>query len=107
MKLTGKCLEDFFDYLRKNNKASIEIGVLIMHWQEYPKEYLNALIIEFFDSVGIYINISAIPFSKDFRVEIRAIDNSFLSSCGYEAFETRQKATNAAIEKANYLYNEL
>lgn len=67
---------------------------------------INALIIEFFDSVGIYINISAIPFSKDFRVEIRSVDNSFLSSCDYEAFNSRTEATNTSIEKANELYNE-
>jgi len=53
MKLNGKALESFLDYLRNNKKASIEIGVLRLHWQEYPKCYLNALIIEWFSTLEL------------------------------------------------------
>jgi len=100
MKLTGKCKDDFFIFFQSERRGT-EMG-----FYELPELFQNALVIEFFDFVGIYINISAIPFSKDFRVEIRAIDNSFLSSCDYEAFNSRTEATNAALEKANELYNK-
>lgn len=98
MKLTGKCKEKFLDYLRDNKKSSIELGFLKLHWQAYPEKYLNALIIEFFDSVGIYIKITDYD-GEDYWCEINGLGYSILKP-------TRTEATNAAIEKANKLYNQ-
>ena len=103
MILTGKAKRAFIDH----------------HWQskfkeEDYKEYENYLdkaelnhlysdIIEWFDSVGIYITTRILkcdvyPFGFVINDNIYAgIQNKF---------ETRQEATARAIEKANEIYNE-
>lgn len=72
-------------------------------FNELPKIYQNALIIEFFDSVGIYINISTSTFKisqREFNFEIK--DND----CKGYGYLKRQQATEKALEKAITLYNE-
>lgn len=131
MKLTGKCLESFISFMCKNYPE--------IKWHEYetmPKCILNALIIEFFDSVGISIDIRV-----DIRVdannntshcddfcencvdcydtwnteylyficvftEIINNQNDYSTICSDDNFDTRTEAQNEAIEKANKLYNE-
>lgn len=65
-----------------------------------------AVIIEWFDSVGIYIEVGSYDnYPKtDFAFNIIKFDGSHDSfDCG---FEDRIKATNEAIIKANELYNK-
>jgi len=101
MKLTGKCKESFLDYLSKNKKLSIQVGVLRIHWPEYPKEYLNSLTIDFFDSVGIYVTI--LPcIDKTFDSYI-TMNEKRTEVCQFQ--ENRTKATNAAITAANEIFN--
>lgn len=86
MILTGKAKEDFSYKYNMSN------------FNEYSEVLQNALIIEFFDSVGIYINT------------IRNIDSTiycrilFLDQAFYG--KTRQEAAEKAILKANEIYNE-
>ena len=66
MILTGKCKEDFVEYCKiysceyENNKRGefFWFGNETDLLHKYCDKFLNALIIEFFDSVGIFINVS-------------------------------------------------
>jgi len=99
MKLTGKCKEDFEKSLIfKFTVEDYEFGI------SENEILLNSLIIEFFDSVGIHIAIQW--FLKDwiFSVEKQPFKQHHYKDFG---FNSRLKATNAAIEKANNLHNKL
>ena len=99
MILTGKCKEAFIDYLDKTNQITIEKGILKLHWQDFPEKYIHALIIDFFNSVGIYITSDYFELNKGFYSEI--LDSNF------EIIKpTRQEASTEAIKKANEIYNE-
>lgn len=98
MKLTGKCLDAFGDQCQYNYEEFMEL----------PESCQNALIIDFFDSVGIYI----LPIYEEYEdfakgqmpVTIKTwscwVNEVLISNC-----KTRQEATNEAIEKANEIFN--
>lgn len=95
MILTGKALEDFTQW---NSNKQFDMMLPF----EYPT-YLNALIIEWLDSVGVYIEI----FNEfgDFGMSIhRGSYKNPIESIGH--WKTRQEATEQAIIKANDIYNE-
>ena len=98
MILTGKAKESFIDYLDKTNQIKIEKGILNLHWQDFPEKFKNALIIEWFDSVGIYITSDYFELNKGFYSEI-------LNSNFAIVKPTRQEALTEAIKKANEIYN--
>lgn len=75
MKLTGKCKEEFLKHCKQSETFM----------DTYADVYLNALIIEFFDSVGIWNKVF-------FEVYEKRIGNYFESQI-------------QAIEKANEIYN--
>lgn len=89
MKLTGKCKETF------GNQCEYDYSDII----KLPEIFQNALIIEFFDSVGIYVIISYGHISNSWIYEVNGIADNF--------FTSRTKATNAAIEKANEIFNNI
>ena len=99
MILTGKAKEDFFNWLDNQGVNGIDIS----NW-EFEKFQLlsnvsqNALIIEWFDSVGIIITFDYFDLNKCFYSEIS--NNSF-STVG-----TRQECAKNSILKANEIYNE-
>ena len=99
MTLTNKTLEHFLEW-KVNNKNLSTIEVLDFKYLSTTSQ--NALIIEFFDSVGIYINVF---YKYIWRVEIRDSQSSLLSTLDYAVFDTRQEATIQAITKANDIYN--
>ena len=98
MKLTGKCKEVFNEWQKNKGYENFK-----------PKQYSldiviamqNALIIEFFDSVGIYISLEWKY--KYFEIGIIEIKNNITTSLLEN--DNRLKATNEAIEKANDLFN--
>ena len=119
MILTGKAKEDFEKWTQYeiddcgNGQTGMRLFYIeslddykfikTEHYIEnLEQSMLNALIIEWFDSVGIYISISA---DKDLNT--KSID--FLSFVGDSmvglAF-SRQEALIEAIKKANEIYNE-
>lgn len=118
MVLTDKCKEDFLIkvyYQEDTNQASDESikEKLFYHSQKWierqDERLINALIIEFFDSVGIYIEIQKqtrnyegenIVYFLSFIEEenIKDVNNDYL-------FLTRQESTEEAIKKANEIYN--
>lgn len=64
---------------------------------------LNSLIIEWFDSVNIYINIKSKFGQKKqcerFSFMVESYNSGFI-------FNSRNEATEEAIKKANYFYNK-
>ena len=100
MILTGKAKEEFFNWLDNQGVN----GINISNW-EFEKFHLlsnvsqNSLIIEWFDSVGIYITSDYFELNKGFYSEI--LDSNFAI-----VKPTRQEALTEAIKKANEIYNE-
>ena len=93
MILTGKAKEDFYKYINiKDYKLFDYVR------KKYANEIvLNALIIDWFDSVGIIITFDYFDLNKCFYSEIS--NNSF-STVG-----TRQECAKNSILKANEIYN--
>ena len=103
MILTGKAKEDFYKYI------NIEDYKLFDYVRKkYANEIvLNALIIEWFDSVGIYISINYVDFYDEFRNNTgfeTYVTNKGLS-VKFRSVSSRQEATVQAIKKANEIYN--
>lgn len=97
MILTGKAKEDFLNQF----------------WGQFPKDELlqNAYIIEWFDSVGIYIQPKRFTHCLEFQdwyfiiTDKKGIHlNNFLEN--RIKIDSRQQATEQAIIKANEIYNE-
>ena len=105
MLLTNKAKEDFENYVLNKNlghDSEVLISVynqetLFIDYKDVKKTLLNALIIEWFDSVGIYITFDYLDLNKCFYSEIS--NNSF-STIG-----TRQECVKNSILKANEIYN--
>ena len=93
MILTGKCKEKFLEWY--NEPETYFYGL--------NKTCQNALIIEFFDSVGVYIYLeTGTYFNKpNFRYKIITNDDTCI---GYKEY-SRQESTIQAIKKANDIYN--
>ena len=105
MVLTGKAKEEFFNWLDNQGVNGIDIS----NW-EFEKFHLlsnvsqNSLIIEWFDSVGIYIEIS---FYDDCYWTYNIYSNKpVLEKETANICNNRQEATEEAIKKANEIYNE-
>jgi|SRR6478752_4836064 len=92
MKLTGKCKDDFLNYCKQSESFI----------NTYADIYLNSLIIEWFDSVGLFIDCGYYAKGK-MCSGIESENFSFISTG--TRHETRLNALNSAIEKANELYN--
>jgi len=106
MILTGKCKEDFLEYYWENNIKPLKFSVckkddLEQFFESISELFQNVLIIDFFDSVGIYITIFPC-IDKTFDSYI-TINESRKECCQFQP--TRPKATNAAIERANEIHN--
>ena len=108
MILTGKTKEEFFNWLDNQGVNGIDIS----NW-EFEKFQLlsnvsqNSLIIEWFDSVGIYISINYVDFYDELRNNTgfeTYVTNKGLS-VKFRSVSSRQEATLQAIKKANEIYN--
>ena len=100
MILTGKAKEDFI---------KTKIGNEISLFESMLPIYSNALIIEWFDSIGIYIIISPSDNPKNWFYTILGEDILSPFYQMYQSlddFENRQEALTEAIKKANEIYNE-
>ena len=106
MILTGKAKEDFENYvlnenLRHDSEVLISVynqETLFIDYKDVKKPLLNALIIEWFDSVGIYITSDYLELNKGFYSEILNENFEIVKP-------TRQEALTEAIKKANEIYN--
>lgn len=98
MILTGKCKNHFFNFRYKNVKWNDED--VQMFYEDSLIEQ-QAWIVQFFDSVGIYIlpQLWEITMNWNYR-----ISDHYMSDFEYDS---RQEATKQAIIKANQIYNSL
>lgn len=95
MILTGKAKEDFSYKYNMSN------------FNEYSEVLQNALIIEFFDSVGICIEIDVSRFNDKYGFDCGFYYDNFNDYIAIDGFfNSRQEATEQAIIKANDIYNE-
>jgi hypothetical protein len=112
MKLTGKCKDDFETWF--NNKrnevikdGNFEYDLYYIFTYMMPEVCKNALIIEWFDSVGIVIIIDNNGGCFHFIIK-ETHNNSFGGLRKHwqdDESKKRLDAINSAIEKANELYN--
>ena len=110
--LNGKAKEEFFNWLDNQGVNGIDIS----NW-EFEKFHLlsnvsqNSLIIEWFDSVGIYINTTYEEYEdiqvKNLPVKIKtwSVWIKWINELLLEGFSSRQEALTEAIKKANEIYN--
>jgi len=105
MILTGKCKEGFEKYIE-----NLEIAPYVVMLGSIPKCYLNSLIIDYFDTLYFFIFIEKtyneaededkLTYTIDFPNDI------IFSTWDNLYFNSRQEATEKAIEKANDLINK-
>jgi len=116
MKLTGKTREDFENWILNECPFTFGKSLIKIHKQKYffisylgiDNIQLNALIIEFFDSVGIYIWTMPslrVKTKWTFRV-FKTLLEDYVNQHAY-IYKSRKEATGKAIEKANEIYNEM
>ena len=111
MILTGETKLDFERWLHSND-VLIKDGIyddtyLTDVFEELPLNLRYASIIEWFDSVGIYISINYVDFYDELRNNTgfeTYVTNKGLS-VKFRSVSSRQEATLQAIKKANEIYN--
>lgn len=105
MMLSGRCKEDFEKwYPTRDNNRFNNTGMSMVKYfygdsertTEFSRQY--GVYVDFFDSVGIRVQLIMDQEAFDFRVLVAR------KSLGY--FDTRHEARIKAIEKANELYNK-
>ena len=114
MKLTGKTKEDFQEWLinyfrevRPDYRFNLTDGNILVKFRIRLEAEKNALIIEFFDSVKIYISINYVDMHTDLRSEkgFQSLVSHKNLSTMFRVIKSRKEATDKAIEKANEIYN--
>ena len=103
MILTDKCKEDFEKWLYQQEwYDNLEFGENsdANMWDYSPDSMQYAVYVDFFDSVGIQINVSPLefPLTNNFWCSVKGKKTEY--------FKTRQQAREQAIIKANEIYNE-
>ena len=106
MILTGKAKKDFENYVLNKelgHDSEVLINVynqetLFIDYKNVKKTLLNALIVEWFDSIGIYITSDYFELIKGFYSEILNENFAIVKP-------TRQEVLTEAIKKANEIYN--
>jgi len=109
--LTDKCKIEFEKFCELNKIGYVSNGSFYVKFdicgillQNLSLTVQHALIIEFFDSVGICVLIERS--SGGFWYLIKEEKEALYSVSTQETeSETRQEASNSAIEKANQLFN--
>jgi hypothetical protein len=101
MELTGKCKIDFEKWLRPSINSDYRFGqALTANFEVLPPSMRYGVYVDFFDSVGIYIEIDHYTYDA-WTAEIFNPEPSFQSIMR----ETRNESQTEAIEKANEIYN--
>ncbi|MGJ1205680.1 hypothetical protein [Sphingobacterium lactis] len=107
MELTGKAKEAFEQwvlYMHHEIRFRSLIKIhnqrdLFVSYDDIPGDFLNTLIIEWLDSVGIYVSIEYI-YGEHFSCCVEALEQTEFTNG-----DTRQQATEKAIEMAVEIYN--
>jgi hypothetical protein len=100
--MNGQAKIDFVEWVKKEYPLLGIDDIL-------PQICINALKIDFFDSVGIYISINYVNFVNELTsakgFESMITDKNLTTR--FREVKTRQQATEQAIEKAVEIYNNL
>ena len=106
MKLTDKCKQDFEKWFFKRFKIlpSKEPTAFSTPFYDYDNSFKYGVLVDFFDSVEMYIEIQYRFFEDKWQFKIH-IDNG---KPDFRMFgiKTRQEAREQAIIKANEIYND-
>lgn len=118
MILTGKSKNDFEkwywnDWLLDSDRSFLnnDLNDAINHLWKSNELFLNRLITDWLDSVGIYISIESVfdnmlGYHRGFQVQIYQDGKQPISiDKDNDVFESRQQATESAIKEANEIYN--
>jgi len=105
--LTGKAETDFEPFCVSTIRKMEGIGdrffdhTIMAEFSKFPESFKTALMIDFFDSIGIFIIIQKLVYEPLFDVHVNGLKNQITSG----SFDTRTEATSEAIRIANELYN--
>ena len=98
--LTDKAKIEFESYYNSSTSSFLLNGI---DFDDLPLCVKNALIIEWFDSIGIYITIkNKFGQNKQARIFWFSLNRGASNN---EVYLSRLEATKKAIEKANEIYN--
>jgi hypothetical protein len=104
MKLTGKCKEDFEKWFLKDididEDEFFNNDTVLLIFYEESESMKYGVYVDFFDSVGIYIDVTNIDSCNTL---FACVINDKLPKF---YFSSRQEARTQAIEKANEIYNK-
>jgi len=120
MELTGKCRTDFKKWFTDNLERK-EIGeitdggwfvteILIDDvWKDLPLSMQYGVFVDFFDSVGIMIDLRFIYMLQSYEriVYFKDRQNSKDTTLYNKLHDTHQEARIESIKKANELYNSI
>ena len=101
MNLTGKCEKEFYKWLGSKVSDSQEDYCTWVKFDLLNNSARYGVYVDFFDSVGIIIDISPSNFCSVFYVYLNK-KTVPVTTCG-----TRKDARTASIKKANEIYNKL
>ena len=101
MKLTGKCKEDFKNYLLND---ITDFSYKYNYFINLQDSMQYGVYEDFFDSVNLFIEVIVVDVN-DFSFQIFKKESAKVLSVG-SVFNIRSEARTAAIEKANEIYNE-
>jgi len=107
MKLTGKCKTDFEKwFIDKYDSDKVhETIMLITEFYNLPQSMQFGVLVEFFDSVGIYVN-DQYGYIVKTTYSFKIVNKKTETILNYKSeFKTRQEARQKAILKANKIYN--
>jgi hypothetical protein len=103
MILKGKCNNDFLEYY---NNSTIKILIDGKDFDDLPLYFQQTLVVNWFDSVGIYIEIGGMDYlGLHFWYNVQQ-KNTINANNGRE-FKTREEAVVKAINEAVQIYNLL
>jgi hypothetical protein len=106
--LNGKAKEGFEKWLMNGNDGVSNFGRTIeltrVYFLSLKKTCQQALIIEWFDSVGIYINIENLYYQSWWSFKVKNCPKTFNEVV---MVSTRTEATTKAIEKSVEIFNQL
>jgi len=102
--LTGKAKEGFNQWV---DNQVYDRFFSYSHLNELDAVCKISLIIDWLDSVGIFINIKSFKFLYDWSFEIKQFKKKTIVMDDLkDALVSRQEATVEAIKKANEIYNK-
>ena len=107
MELTGKCKEEFEKWFCLNDNVNEDYYVdadnkftefRCIHFTEFPQSMQYGVLVDFFDSVGIEINLLKSGLINYYKIDDISYSHSY-------KLNSRPEARIKAIEKANEIRN--